>query len=69
MRGQQERTGSLFSYVSIEDRIPASPIAAAAGQKTCTASGAGRLKWRESPWDAGVNKRTALLMQRVALLR
>jgi transposase len=24
MRGQQERTGSLFSYVSIEDRIPAS---------------------------------------------
>jgi transposase len=24
MRGQQERTGSLFSYVSIEERIPAS---------------------------------------------
>jgi hypothetical protein len=24
MRGQQERTGSLFSYVSIKDRIPAS---------------------------------------------
>jgi hypothetical protein len=24
MRGQQERSGSLFSYVSIEDRIPAS---------------------------------------------
>lgn len=24
MRGRQERTGSLFSYVSIEDRIPAS---------------------------------------------
>lgn len=24
MRGQQERTGSLFSIVSIEDRIPAS---------------------------------------------
>jgi transposase len=24
MRGQQERPGSLFSYVSIEDRIPAS---------------------------------------------
>jgi transposase len=24
MRGQQERTGSLFSYVSIEDWIPAS---------------------------------------------
>ncbi|MEY4354655.1 MAG: hypothetical protein RLZZ609_2896, partial [Cyanobacteriota bacterium] len=23
MRGQQERLGSLFSYVSIEDRIPA----------------------------------------------
>ena len=23
MRGQQERSGSLFSYVSIEDRIPA----------------------------------------------
>jgi transposase len=23
MRGQQERTGSLFSYVSIEERIPA----------------------------------------------
>jgi hypothetical protein len=24
MRGQQERSGSLFSYVSIEERIPAS---------------------------------------------
>jgi transposase len=24
MRGRQERTGSLFSYVSVEDRIPAS---------------------------------------------
>jgi transposase len=24
MRGQQERTGSLFSYISIEDRVPAS---------------------------------------------
>ena len=24
MRGQQERTGSLLSYVSIEDRIPSS---------------------------------------------
>ncbi len=24
MRGQQERNGSLFSYVSIEDPIPAS---------------------------------------------
>ena len=24
MRGQQERTGSLFSYVSIKGRIPAS---------------------------------------------
>ena len=24
MRGQQDRSGSLFSYVSIEDRIPAS---------------------------------------------
>ena len=24
MPGQQERTGSLFAYVSIEDRIPAS---------------------------------------------
>ena len=24
MRGQQERSGSLFSYVSIEDRIPSS---------------------------------------------
>ena len=23
MRGQQERSGSLFSYVSIEERIPA----------------------------------------------
>jgi transposase len=23
MRGRQERTGSLFSYVSVEDRIPA----------------------------------------------
>lgn len=23
MRGQRERSGSLFSYVSIEDRIPA----------------------------------------------
>jgi hypothetical protein len=23
MRGQQERSGSLFSYISIEDRIPA----------------------------------------------
>ena len=22
MRGQQERSGSLFSYVSIEERIP-----------------------------------------------
>ena len=25
MRGQQERSGSLFSYVSIEERIPALP--------------------------------------------
>ena len=24
MRGQQERSGSLFSYVSIEERIPSS---------------------------------------------
>lgn len=24
MRGQQERSGSLFSYVTIEERIPAS---------------------------------------------
>jgi hypothetical protein len=24
MRGEQERSGSLFSYVSIEERIPAS---------------------------------------------
>jgi transposase len=24
MRGQQERSGSLFSYVSIKERIPAS---------------------------------------------
>ncbi|WP_255518591.1 hypothetical protein [Synechococcus sp. CBW1006] len=24
MRGQQERSGSLFSYVSIEERIPTS---------------------------------------------
>jgi len=24
MRGQQERSGSLFSYVSFEERIPAS---------------------------------------------
>ena len=24
MRGQQERTGTLFSYVSTEDRIPSS---------------------------------------------
>ena len=24
MRGQRERSGSLFSYVSIEERIPAS---------------------------------------------
>jgi len=24
MRGQQERTGHLFSYISAEDRIPAS---------------------------------------------
>lgn len=24
MRGQQERSGSVFSYVSIEERIPAS---------------------------------------------
>jgi len=24
MRGQQERSGALFSYVSIEERIPAS---------------------------------------------
>jgi hypothetical protein len=24
MRGQQERTGPLFSYISTEDRIPAS---------------------------------------------
>jgi hypothetical protein len=26
MRGQQERSGSLFSYVSIEERIPASHL-------------------------------------------
>ncbi len=28
-------------------RAPHPPIAAAAGQKTCTASGTGRLRWRE----------------------
>jgi hypothetical protein len=41
MRGQRERSGSLFSRVAIEERIPASQRAAPSAPWWCVRHGAG----------------------------
>jgi hypothetical protein len=43
MRGSDERTGELFSYVDLEKRVPARPVAACA-LWALSADGAARLQ-------------------------